>query len=75
MKNGDDSHMNNTLDDWGQEESDLKDVFISKKPEIKEEKEGWYTDQESNKIENNLNDMADDGDHIENESALRFEMS
>ena len=38
---------------------------------MESENESWYTDQESDGIEN---DLADDGDCIENESTLEYEM-
>ena len=75
----DDSDTDSNLNDLDQEESDSKDAFISEEPEMEEE-EGWYTDQEFESdeveiLENDLDDLADDGDCIEDESALGYEMS
>lgn len=64
------------IDNPDQEEFNPQDAFISEESEMEEMKEGWYTDQESDGIvEDDLNDMADDGDCIEDESALGYEMS
>ena len=68
--NSDVSDIDNDLNNVDQKEFDPEDAFISEEPEMEEE-EGWYTDQESDGVEN---DLADDGDCIEDESALGYEM-
>lgn len=75
----DDSDIANKSNNLDQEEFNSQDAFISEESEMKEEEEeeeDWYTDQESDGVvEDDLNDMADDGDCIDDESALGYEMS
>ncbi len=70
------SDIDNDLNNLDQKkEFDSKDAFMSEArlEESKMEKEDWYTDQESDRLEN---DLADDRDCIvEDESALGYEMS
>jgi hypothetical protein len=68
-----DNDNDSDMDNLDQIPSDPEDTFISEEFEIEEE--GWYTDQEeSDGVEDALNDLADDGDCIENESILGYEM-
>ena len=67
-----DSNSDEDLNNLNQQnEFDPKDPYISEEQEMESENEGWYTDRESDEIEN---DLADDGDCIEDESTLGYEM-
>ena len=82
----DSSDMDNNLDNLGQdfileepeiekgEEGKGEEEGEEEREREEEEEEGWYTDQESDE-ENNLNDLADNGNCIEDESALGYKMS